>query len=450
MFPQGWLISDEYTYVNQAIAMSEGKTYLSYPDPITNELIPYNFTRYSLGNSFWLSIWVRVFGVSSIYLGSLFALLSGSWLLYRSIKESGYFVPALGLIFIYPSLAFFSSSTMSSVPSFLISGMFIYGMFTFAERKWKWFGLCLLASLSFWVRETNIVLLGGICLVHFIQDRRWFGYYLFGAAVGMGPRFLSSYYYYDDPFFYLLAESFSLSYLSGNIAIYSILTLICMPFGLLFLSIYKGRYRWPIMLSSCMFIALYLCYSFNASIYSGFNKGTILMGRFLIPLLPFFVLSVAWFFRNLRINKSLIVLWFIFVAFALGGMKYKVNQEAVLHQGISEYAYTAHENDHVFFDLSRRTNILRYLNPMHGDFAFQSDVTRLLDKEYMEKALAQNRTLYIMQTINTANQKKSKLTGGVQDIIDQASSMYSISIDEEIKIKPGLKFQILKIRESDD
>ena len=450
MFPMGWLISDEYTYVNQAIAISQGDTSLSFADTITKEEIPYNFTRYSLGNSFWIAIWVKLFGVKWIYLGSLFAILVGSWLLYKGLKQVGYFIPALGLIFLYPSLEFFGSSTMSAIPSFLLSCLFIYELFTKSESGWKWFWLCVLASFSFWIRETNIVLLGGICFIHFLQDRRWFGYYLIGAIVGVLPRLVSSHYFYDDPFYYLLAESFSLVNITGNITIYALLSLMCMPFGLMFLGMYKGKYKWPIVISTFTFLSLYLTYSFNASVYSGLSKGIILMGRFLIPVLPFFVLSVAWYFRNSRINKVLITLFFTFVVMAMLGMKYKVHQEGKVHKEISNYVYDNYGNDHVFFDLSRKTNILRYLNPMHGNFANQSDMTKLMDRGYMTKALGQSKDFYIFQTLNIENAAKSELTGSIQSIIDEASKIYTIKFEKELKIKPGLKLQILKIGNQDE
>ena len=441
----GWLISDEYTYVNQAIAISQGNTFLSFIDEITNEVIPYSFTRYSLGNSFWIAIWVKFFGVKYIYLGSLFAILIGSWLLYKGLKKVGYSIPALGLIFMYPSLEFFGSSTMSAIPSFLLSCLFIYGLFTKSECPWKWFWLCVLASFSFWMRETNIVLLGGICFIHFLQDRRWFGFYLMGAIIGFLPRLLSSHYFYDDPFYYLLAESFSVTNIAENIIIYALLSLICMPFGLLFLSVYKGKYRWPIVISTVAFLSLYLTYSFNASTYSGFSKGVILMGRFLIPVLPFFVLSVAWYFRNKSIKKVLTYLFFTIVMFAMLGMKYKVHQEGKVHKEISNYVYENYDGYHVFFDLSRKTNILRYLNPIHGYFASQSDMTKLLDSDYMAKTLTDPKDIFILQTINTENAAKSELTGSIQSIINEASKIYTIELEKELKIKPGLKLQILTI-----
>ena len=446
----GWLISDEYTYVNQAIAISHGDTGLFFVDAVTNKDIAYNFTRYSLGNSFWIAFWIKLFGVKCIYLGSLFAILMGSWLLYKGLKHVGYFLPALGLIFLYPSLVFFSCSTMSAIPSFLVSGLFIYGLFTKSESGWKWFWLSVLASFSFWVRETNIVLLGGICFIHFLQDRRWFGFYFMGAILGFSPRLVSSYYFYDDPFYYLLAESFSLTNIGGNINTYALLSLLCMPFGLVFLGMYKGKYRWPIVTSSITFLSLYLTYSFNASVYSGFQKGIILMGRFLIPLLPFFVLSVAWYFRNKRTNRYLVGLFFLFVAVAMVGMKYKVYQEAKLHKEISNYVYENHEDDHVFFDLSRKTNVVRYLNPLHGQFTNQSDMELLLDEAYMTEAFNQKNDLYIIQTINTANVAKSGLTQSIQSIVDQASKKYDLEMVKELKIKSGLKLQILKIKNLDE
>jgi hypothetical protein len=446
MFPMGWLVSDEYTYVNQAIAISQGETSLSFVDSITNEQVPYSFTRYSLGNSFWIAIWIKLFGLKYIYVGSLFAILSGSWFLYRAIKISTYFIPALGLIFLYPSLEFFASSTMSALPSFLLSGIFIYGLFAHGESKWKWFMLCLIASFSFWVRETNIVLLGGICFIHFLQDRRWFGFYFMGAVLGFLSRLLSSHYFYGDPFYYLLAESFSLSNIGGNITIYALLTLICMPLSLMFLGAYKGKYRWPIVVSTFVFTFLYLTYSFNASIYSGFEKGVILMGRFLIPLLPFFVLCVAWYFRNTRISKYVIWTFFLFVIMIMLGMKYKVFQEAKLHKEISNYIYETHEDDHVFFDLSLKTNVVRYLNPMHGQFYKQTDMTLLLDTGYMANALNQKNDVYIVQTINTVNNVKSGLTESMQSIINKAEEEYNLKIVNELQIKPGLILQIIQIR----
>jgi|TARA_R110000737_G_scaffold351382_2_gene393487 hypothetical protein len=445
MFPMGWLISDEYTYVNQAIAISQGNTSLSFIDEITNAVIPYNFTRYTLGNSFWIAIWVKLFGVQCIYLGSLFGILVGSWLLYKGLQQVGYFIPALCLIFIYPSLEFFGSSTMSAIPSFLLSCLFIYGLIARIESPGKWFWLCLLASFSFWIRETNIVLLGGICFIHFLQDRRWFGYYLMGALVGLLPRLVSSYFFYDDPFYYLLAESFGWSNIAENITIYALLSMICMPFGLVFLGAYIGRYRWPIVISTFAYLSLYLTYSFNASTYSGFSKGIILMGRFLIPVLPFFVLSVAWYLRNKSFNKVFTSLFFVIVMMAMLGMKFQVYQEGKVHKEVSNYVYENYEDSHVFFDLSRKTNILRYLNPIHGEFANQSDMTKLLDKGYMTKSLNKSRAVFILQTVNTENTAKSELTGSIQSIIDEASEIYIIELEKELKIKPGLKLQILKI-----
>jgi len=137
-FPQGWLISDEYTYVNQAIAITQGETSLSFYDKITDQNVPYNFTPYTLGNSFWISIWAKLFGVKNIYLGSFFAVFAGAFLLFRTIKLENSLVAVLGLLFVYPSLEFFSSSNMSAIPSFILICLFIYLLFSKKESSMKW------------------------------------------------------------------------------------------------------------------------------------------------------------------------------------------------------------------------------------------------------------------------------------------------------------------------
>jgi hypothetical protein len=261
----------------------------------------------------------------------------------------------------------------------------------------------------------------------------------------MGPRFLSAYYFYGDPFYYLLSESFSIANITNNYIIYSLLLLICMPMGLFFLLKFRGKYNVPIVYSSLTFMSLYLTYSFNASTYSGFEKGVILMGRFLIPLLPFYVLALAWYFRNIKLPKSITILGFLFVGLLMIGMKYKVHQEGHIHKMVSEHIYNSYVNDHVFFDLSKKTNVIRYLNPMHGSFESQADITTLLDQEYVKKVLQLHENVYIIQTLNNANKSKSEITQMITEVVDKASKLYSITEVEHIKIKPGLHLQVLKI-----
>jgi len=173
------------------------------------------------------------------------------------------------------------------------------------------------------------------------------------------------------------------------------------------------------------------------------------MGRFLMPLLPFYVLAVAWYLRNLKLNKVVISLCFLFFAIAMIGMKYKVHQEGKIHNDISESIYSKYGDDHVFYDLSRRTNVVRYLNPMHGSFDNQADMTLMTDEEYTRKVLQKYGEGYIIQTLNTANQAKSDLTSSISNIVNSAKNKYNTTEVERIKIKPGLQLQVLKIEKKD-
>ena len=88
-FPTGWLISDEYSYLNQGIALANGENALSFLDAITGEKILYGGTNYPLGNAFWIALWIKLCSLNYAYLGSLFSVLISAFLTYKiRVKES--------------------------------------------------------------------------------------------------------------------------------------------------------------------------------------------------------------------------------------------------------------------------------------------------------------------------------------------------------------------------
>lgn len=455
-FPTGWLISDEYSYLNQAIALANGEKSLLFTDAITNKLIPYNGTNYPLGNAFWIAFWIKICGLKHAYIGSLLSILVSAYLLYKILEKASYYKLSLALLFIYPSLAFFSNSFMSCLPSILVVSLFLYVLFCYNDSGIKWFVLSFIAAMSFWLRETNIVLLGSICLVHFFQDRKWLLYYMGGTIVGFLPRLLSSYYLYDDAFFYILGESFSLNNLISNAGTYGILLLCFMPLGVFFINSYKGRYSLPLQISTLLFILMYLLYSFNSTVYSGFNKGIILMGRFLIPLLPFYIISVGWYFRKNGRRKtfqfidssSFKYIATILVSIQIILMQVFVYKEASIHKNTSDYIYNHYTDKMVMYDLSRTTNIVRYINPFHGNIKYTSDISNLKDEAFMNELFSKFEKAYLIQTLNSANMDKKTYTSRINDLVKEAGSKYSIIEIEKIKIKPSLYLQVLEINEN--
>ena len=339
---------------------------------------------------------------------------------------------------------------MSCIPSFLLVSLFLYGLFIFGESGRKWFLLSFVAAISFWVRETNLVLLGSICLIHFSQDKRWFLFYFFGALIGFLPRLISSTYYYGDPFYYVLAEAFSIQNVINNIGVYAILFLCFMPLGLWFLVKYRGPYFKSLLISTLLFLGLYCSYSFNATAYSGFYKGIILMGRFMMPILPIFIISVGWYFRKKTIPKPLKLIAFFLVLTMIVVMQALLYQEAKIHKKISDHIYSNYSDRIVLYDLSRTTNIVRYINPFHGTLPNFSDISNLNDDDYVKTMFNKYDVIFLMQTINTGNSDKQKYTSKIDGLVNQAMDKYNAEEVERIKIKPSLYLQIVKIRDGVD
>lgn len=454
-FPTGWLISDEYSYLNQGLAIANGEVNLSFLDIISGELISYKRTSYPLGNAFWIALWIKVCGLKYAYLGSLASVLLSVFLIYKALIKESLFRLSILLFFVYPSLAFFSKSFMSSMPSLFATASFLFILFNKKESGMKWLWLTCIAALSFWIRETNIILLGSICLIHFIQDRRWFLHYVCGSIIGFLPRIISSYYFYDDPFHYVLAESFSFANILNNAGVYGIILLLFMPLGLAFILKYRGRYFLPLTLSTILFVLMYFLYSFNATHYSGFGKGVILMGRFMIPILPIFVISVGWYFRKMegqnsvheKIPKAFRIVIVSIIAIIIIGMQVMVFKEASLHKKVSNHIYSKYADKMIMYDLSRTTNIIRYINPFHGNLPYISDISNLEDDYYMKELFTKFDDAYLIQTLNSANSDKKEYTSKIDALIKNAALRYHTEEMEKIKIKPGLFLQVVKIRE---
>lgn len=445
-FPSGWLISDEYTYTNQAMAICGGEKVPGYVDAITGDFVNYASSGYSFGNAFWISIWMTIFGVSYSYVGSLMAVLIGMVLLYRVLRMEGYLTLAICLAFVYPAVVFFSHTQMSGVPSFLLVCWFLYGLFGYEDSGRKWLLLCALASFSFWVRETNIVLLGGICLVHFMVDRRWFRYYAVGAFIGMIPRLLSHWYYYDDPFYYVLGEAFRIEHLVQNIGVYTVMGLIMMPLGWLALSLYAGRYRWPIVVSSWIFVLVYLFYGYNAIEYSGLKTGVMVMSRFYLPLVPIYVIVVGSILMKWKLPRFVEIGAYAGTAVVIVGLHYLTHRESAVHAQASSEIYERYGDSFAFYDMSKKTNIIRYLNPYHGHFAGHADLSKFQEEEYMTKVMSAYGEAYLILSENKVNQAKRDKTSELEGKLDLPADKYISTEEDHIYVKPGLTIRISKIR----
>lgn len=446
-FPLGWLISDEFTYIMQSKALLSGQKYLEVIDPVSGALTAVKNSHYTHGNAVWISIWSLLTGGKGIFIGSLFAAVGAYILSRRTLRSQGYGpIPAL-LILLYPGTLIFSNSVMSGMPSLLIVATFLYVLLSRAESGKKWLLLTMIAVLSAWLRETNVLLLGGICLIHFIQDRRWLGYYVAGTLLGTLPRLISSWYFYDDPIYYVLGERFAWSHMIDNALVYGPLLIFAMPLAIPVLWMYRGKYRGPIVISVSAFLIVYLLYGYNATHYSGNVRGTLIMSRFLLPIVPIYALAVGSILARNRytIGRAANYLVYSFAAFLLAIGQYMYHQATSQHGALAIQLHDRYSDRPILMDLSGDTPILRYVNTYYGNYTNLIDIYRISDPDYLNQLITTLGPILVMYTSSTASQEKSQLSAEVTALIEEIPHGYQLDPVDDIVIDDGLRIHILEL-----
>lgn len=224
------------------------------------------------------------------------------------------------ILFFLPSL-FFARSLMSEMPSLCL--MSAYCWFAFKENRTyrDFLFLGILAGLSLWFRQTNIVLCIGLMFLE--CTRNWKGGLIFLIAAGLGylPKLISNAIVYGDMFYTKNYEPFALMNAVNNLTIYGVVTLLLLPGGLVLCILYKGKKRTELIVSIFLFFLLHLFYRYNAASHSGFVSSIFYNGRYFIPCLSLFAIVYGWHARNFTITKwklpltILCTLWIVSFSF---------------------------------------------------------------------------------------------------------------------------------------
>jgi len=119
-----------------------------------------------------------------------------------------------------------------------------------------------------------------------------------GGLLGLGLRIAANQWIHGDPLFYRVTGSdaigygFGLAALLQNLPSHALALFVLVPGGLLAGVLYRGR-RWPELVFTVVFFALFhLAYGYGA-VESGGLKRLVLGLRFYIPLLPLLAIALA-------------------------------------------------------------------------------------------------------------------------------------------------------------
>lgn len=447
-YPQTWLISDVNAYVNQALAFAEGRLFLEWKDVTGTIDLPVHGTWYPLGNAFWLALFIYLFGPQGAFLSGLIAVTLSAFLINRVIIQEGYPRWTIAIFFLYASLLFFSRTLMSAMPSLLIISFMVYFLFRLKEGPRKYFVLALLAGISVWFRESNLMISGPICIWIFLRNRNAFIYLIFGFIAGLSFRLASSWWVYDDPFFYILAEPFSTDAILNNAFVYLVLMTIMIPGAWLFNG-YKGRYKLEIISTIWIFLCFYLLYDFNATGYSGFAKGLILTGRFLIPVTPLIVIAMAGTIKHLGARfsgKVFTTIMLLITAVVIVSSQFLGYQEHKKHKNVID-AIEEYKEGILIYDTKNYTNINRYVNAFNGLPDRAADIRLLGDKNYMASVLERNRNVFILESGNVGGIEKNKRTNELSVYIEDARKNFNVRLVRSIPVSQGLEIRVYKLSE---
>ena len=440
-----WLISDVNSYYNQALAILSGSNNIYLTDPVSSESVSLLDAPYPLGNASWLALCQLLLGKEFIFLGSLFCSIFGIYFTKRTLDYAKLPSLAIYLLFFTVPLQFYTNTLMSGMPSFLLASIFLCLLLKMEDGWLKWFVLCALAVFSAWFRETNVLLLGGICLIHFMQERKYFLAYVLGSFLGFLPRLVSHQLMFDDPLHFMFSESFTAAAFMSQLDLYLFIELILFPLGLLVAIVYSGSYKLPMKLSVLGFCLFYTAYAYDATLYSGFVRGSLVNSRFLLPLAPFFVYMLASWLTKFRLPIWLFPLGSLAAILFTVMCQITVYNEHNKHHEVSQYLQEKYSEEVVLYDMTGLTNITRYINTLATNMPYRVDVIKVTDSNYMTELFTKYDKAVIFMTENVANTEKMSKTQVIASYMNEAAASYKLTKIEEIPVENGLSVVVFEL-----
>lgn len=397
-FPQFIFSIDELSYLGRAMALADGHSNW-LQTTISGNTFSWSPAAYPLGTSFFAS-WFALIHPSLIFLSGLFYLTFAFYLVHHILKNeklNNALAYCIALLFL-PTV-YFSRGLMSEMPSLLLVAVFVYILFKKQNTYLKYIWLGLLTGLSFWFRETNLLLFGSLVGISLLKNPRYIPGFILAMAIGLLPRFLSAFYFYEQVAYVKQYAPFGWQYFSKNLLLYLIILIVLLPGGLYVLYHYRGRFANSIKLSLLTFTALHLVYEYNSGDHSGFMISLFYNGRYYIPTLPLWMILYAYFaqqysfFNKKIIQNGLVIMTILFITSSQLFFGYLEKQ----HRNVAKEIFTDFNHKPIIYDHTA----YRYLNPSQGTI---NQLESLEDLKTGKAKLSQKAVLILSHRNNSDRQ----------------------------------------------
>lgn len=441
--PSQWMITDAYSYSTQAIAFASGKLKFLQYDFLLGQEKNLIQAPYSLGNSAYLAIFIFLFGKKYVFLSNLFAILFSAFFISKALKNWKLKNSALSIFFLSSPILFFSRSLMSCMPSLLIISILLY-YFTKSHHSIKnLFLIGFLAAFSFWFRESNAIITGLLCLYLVYKLPSRFIFILLGGLAGLSIRLFSSYMVYGDPFFLSASAGFSISQLIKHLPLYLFITCLLVPFGLISVFYNRENADKLFAITSLIFILFYCAYSYTSVEYSGFLKGSLLTSRFIIPWIPIAIISFALLQNRFTLVKKINAAILIPLSFLLIPIsQFSIEHLFENHVNASQELAHKYADKPLVYDQSGYTNIIRYINPLTGDWSSLADISSLEGfRSTRPKVKSMKGPIYVILSVGNESVAKNERSLAIKVLLNSEHSV----LEEIIKIDPYNQLEVYRI-----
>lgn len=432
-FPFNWMITDSNAYSSHAIAIASGSKIPVTFDFLLEEYKSTISAFYIPGNALFQSLFVYFLGKKYIFLtGIICALISGFFI---SKTLANYKLPAESMILFFVSipLLFFTRSLMSCMPSLLVVSVFLFFYSLTKKSKFNFLLLGFLIGISTIFRETNLIILGLLAIDYCFRNRSAIPFVVLGGLVGLALRIYSTLYFFGNPWMLNASDGFSFSAFFEHLPCYLFICFILIPGGFLFLLFTKNRFSKTFFMVAVIFLLFYASYNYSAVDYSGFLKGSLINSRFILPLLPLFIVGFGFFLKE----KPRFLKYSNFFSFAsllaILGSQFMFHRLLNNHENTARIISDKYQNKFIIYDQSGYTNIIRYINPVTGNWLHIADLNGLNDEKLLNKMYSIPEDIFIVTSFGNGNSEKISRSDKIQNIISNIpkSTVDSLIIDTE-------------------
>ncbi len=287
LYPTHFLIADELAYFQQAVQWSGQQAASEMLRSCVGAAVA-PAADYPPGAGLLGALAILLAGPSAVFCVGITLWLLGCWATGALlISENRHPVWAIYPVLFLPGLLL-TRCFMGDLAGFAASAVFLWHF-----QRGRFLGAGLAAGLALLFRETN--LLWSLPFLASASWQRMAGWprLWVGLAVGLAARLAASAVFFGHPFFVRdPGIGFGWAALPGNLLFYSLMLLVAYPGGLWLWWRSQHPLRREMAWAMVCLVLFYSFYEYAAWEKSGY-KALVLLGRYMLPLAPFFALSAA-------------------------------------------------------------------------------------------------------------------------------------------------------------